>query len=389
MNDSRPASGVERLWLAADRICPPFVNQLVIEGRGPGLDVDRVAAAVDQVARQQPGCRMRLAGRTRRTRWVADGPVPAVRRVDGRDWLGHGPDGAPFLRSALSPRRGPTVEVLLVQGEPSRIVVRTHHALMDGRGTLTFAAGLFAALRGEDPPAAQAGHPTDFDLAQTFGRARELDPARDCAAPVTGASGGATEGTTWRRVRVPGAPRALVSRLALAIAAAAQGPCRVDIPVDLRPQQPGLRSTANLCGLIRLPVTPGVTPEMLTADLRGRIARGEGADFVLGADRTRGVPLAVMARVGSASAERSLALARYGTTATLSNLGRVDLGALSAPRFVADRSFFIPPGSPGLPLFIALTGDASGVELCGTAPAALASHGRLTALMQRLAASLA
>jgi len=389
MTATRLVSGVERLWLAADRIAPPFVNQLVLEGDGAGLDADRVSAVIDAVSARLPGSRMRLQGRLRRLAWVADGPTPRVRRVDGSGWTGAGPEGAPFLLDPLPPAVGPTTEVVIIDGEPARVAVRTHHAVMDGRGTLEFARAVFAALRGDEVPVVEAGPTTDRDLALAAGRSPEDAPPRDCPAPVRGASGGAAQGMTWRRVRLSSAPRRLLPRLAIAIADATGEPCRVDVPVDLRPARPGLASTANLCGLVRLPVSPGADPEQVATDLRGRLDRGEGADFVLASERVRGVPLSLMAHVGSTSANQGLALARFGTTATLSNLGRIDLTSLSCDRFTARRSFFIPPGNPGLPLFIALNGDPDGVELCATAPAALASHGRLDRLLERLVGGLA
>lgn len=380
----RAVSGVEWLWLAADRIAPPFANQLVIEGHGEGLNPGDVARAAAAVAAVQPGCRVRLQGQL----WTPDGPVPRVRPGDGAAWDGRGPLGAPFLRDPLPPR-SLTCEVLVVRGDPWRVVVRTHHAAMDGQGTLLFAVGLFAALRGEPPVAAEAGPTTDAALAASTGRTPERAPAIDCPAPVRGARGGASRGTTWRRVRVAGRPRGLLGTLAEAVARAAGGPCRVDIPVDLRRLQPDLRSSANLTGLIRLPVAPGEDAATIAARLKQGLEANLGADFVLAASPLRRVPQGLLASLGARKTAQHLALARYGTTATLSNLGRLDLGRFSAPGFDPSAGFFIPPGNAGLPLFVACVGDDEGVELCGTMPVALASHGRIEALMDRLADAVA
>ncbi|MCP4871948.1 MAG: hypothetical protein GY898_24855 [Proteobacteria bacterium] len=379
----RSVSGVEWVWLAADRIAPPFANQFVIEGRGDGVSPEDVARAAAEVAAVQPGSRVRLKGQI----WTTDGPVPRVRPGDGSEWDGRSPVGAPFLLDPLPPQ-SLTCEVLVVRGDPWRVVVRTHHAAMDGQGTLLFAEGLFAALRGETPAGAEAGPTTDAALAATTGRTPDRPPPIDCPAPVRGACGGASRGTTWRRIRVPGRPRGMLAALALATAQAAGGPCRVDVPVDLRRLQPDLRSSANLTGIIRLPVRPEEEPEALTARLKQGLEVNLAADFVLAASPLRRLPLGLLAAGGRSKAARNLTLARYGTTATLSNLGRLDLARFSAPGFDASAGFFIPPGSPGLPLFVACSGDDEGVEICATMPAALASHGRIEGLLERLAAAV-
>ncbi len=384
MTAGRSISGVEWVWLAADRIAPPFCNQLVVEGDGAGVGYDELVDAVSAAAEVQPGSRVRRRGQL----WVADGGAPRVRAVDGAGWDGRGPDGAPFLRVPLPPAHA-TCEVLSVTGgDVPRLVFRTHHAAMDGQGTLLFADAVCAALRGEAPRPAEAGPTTDASLAASAGRSAEPAVPIDCPPPVRGVSGGASRGVTWRRRRVAGRFRRMLPRLAVAVAAAAGEPCRVDVPVDLRPLRPDLRSSANLTGLVRLPVAPADDIVAVTTRLRGLLDARAGADFVLAASALRRLPLAVIAAGGKAKAARQLTLGRYGTTATLSNLGRLDLDRFAAPGFTPRASFFIPPGSPGLPLFVACNGDAAGVEICATMPAALASHGRLEGLLDRFEAAL-
>jgi hypothetical protein len=181
----------------------------------------------------------------------------------------------------------------------------------------------------------------------------------------------------------------MLPTLAIAVAKAAGMPCRVDVPVDLRTLREGLRSSANLTGLLRIPVTPDDEAASVGARIRRGIEVHEGADFVLAASPLRRVPLGLLALGGRSKIARNLTLARFGTTATLSNLGRLDLSRFSAPGFEAAASFFIPPGNPGLPLFVACNGDDEGVEICATMPVALASHGRIEALLDHLAAAVA
>ena len=390
MTDSRPLSGVERLWLAADRIAPPFVNQMVIEGRSDRpADLARWRRALTRVLPAQPGCKARVVGGLRRSRWVADGRVPRIVEVDGALWDGFSPAGADFLSRPLAARSGQTAEILLVRHEHTpRVVVRTHHAAMDGRGTTLLAEGLFAALRGDEVPRATAGGPIDHELALQIGAEPEATPPRDCLPPFAGVTAGVQSGVTWLRRRVDGPVRRPLAALALAVAEAVGEPCRVDVPVDLRRGGAGVASSANLTGLIRLPVSPGDDLAAVHADLHRRIEEGEAGAFVLAADRVRGLPMALLVSGGRAEARHSLSLGRFGTSATLSNLGLLDLERLSCPEFTARRAFFVPPGSPGLPLFVTLTGDPDGVEVCASAPVGLASHGRLERLLEELVTRL-
>ncbi len=400
----RALSGVERVWLLADRLTPPFVNQLVLEGDGD-VDVDGLEAAVQTLA-SWPVCSARLGGRLRGTRWRAGGAPWRLRRVQGTGWDARSGAGAGFLRDPLPTPRGPLCEVLWVEGPVPRLVLRTAHAFADGRGTLELAAALFATARGESPPPILLTGPTDEDLASTCGRLPERPVPRDCAPAratrlgpagrstdpdgAAGASGDGGVGLLWARVTADVSPRDLLPRLAWALGQRADPAlrCRVDVPVDLRRHAPAIRSTANLTGLIRLSVDshrdrPNPVAR-LEQELQRRLARGEEADFVLALARLRGLPLSLLEREARRRADDRAARGLYGTTANLSNVGRLDLAALSGAGFQARAGFFIPPGSPDLPLFLALTGGPRGVELCGTMPEALGDQAALEALLGEL-----
>lgn len=403
-SSGRRLSGLERVWLAADRIQSPFVNQLVLEGRGT-IAAGALKEAVAAAAAVHPGMSLRLRGWLRWSRWKP-GPSPTFRVVDGRRWDGMGPKGAPFLDEPLNPYSGPVAEVLWVEGEVPRMVIRSHHAVTDGRGATLFAEDLFRALRGEALLGAACGPLTDADLAEQV-RARpvekkgrptatkevEAQPPADRPAP-TGKAHIFTNATTWARQRVPGHFSQLLPRVMRAVAGYARAqseiPLRVDIAVDLRRFLPELRSSANLTGILHLDLTnlpsgPDAIPALESQILA---ALPRAALVPLHAENLRNVPLTLMARAGRKSAVQNLRKGRYPISATFSNLGWQNLRNWSGGGFSAQRAFWIPPGNPGLPLFLTLTGDDEGIELCAAMPVGLADEGRLEGLLADLRADL-
>lgn len=391
----RRLSGLERIWLMADRLAPPFVNQLVLEaptGHLDGVDWD---AAVAEAARAVPGISVRLRGVLGWTRW-APGPAPCLVRIADSTWDGQCGGRAAFLTSAINPRTGPVAEVVLVPGPTPRLVLRTHHAALDGRGTLLFMEALGRVARGEEPGFIPHDATTDLELARALGAAAPEPVSADCVSPL-GTASPAPFGVRWARRRVDGPTAGLLARAAAALASEVptgqRARVRIDVPVDLRRHRPALRSTGNLTGLIRLPmaaVTAAADPVSRIAEqLRDGLRTAQEARFPLVPRVLAWLPVSLIAPFARQAARRSLATGAFSTSATISNLGRLDLAAFSVPGFAPTRAFFIPPGSPGLPLFLTLTGDAEGVTLCGSAPLALASNGRLEALLDALAARLA
>lgn len=392
----RPVSGLERAWLAADRIQSPFVNQLVLEGVGvPGPEALRIA--VEQAAAVHPGSTLRLRGFLRNLRWSSDGPAPLVSVVDAPDWSGNSPAGAEFLQRPLRPDTGPVVEVVLVRGaDPDdatghRVVFRTHHAAMDGRGTWLFASDVFRALRGEPLLGSESGPWIDADYARMATDEARTDPPADRGAP-TGSPLSSEFATTWARVRVPGSFRGLLPKALVALWKASRAhttdPMRFAVPVDLRRYRPDRRTTANLTGIVHLDLAGVAGSAQAHARVRARLTAGmnghHAAAMVLGAERVRGLPLWLMGWAGARFARQRLETGRFPTSATVSNLGRQDLALVSAPAFRATRAFWIPPGSPSMPLFVSLNGDARGLDIVATAPVGLATSGRLRDLLDTM-----
>jgi len=386
---------MERIWLAATRVAPPFANQLVLEGRGWPQPPQGWPALLQSLAEAQPGCRLRLTGVLESSRWQADGPLPQLRELDGGTWDGTGDQGAPFLAEPIDPVQGPLYQVLLLRGPSPRVVLRSLNAATDGTGMLLFARGLFAALRGEQPGRVSAGPITDVQLARRLGVRAETPPPQDSASPV-GPADSAAAGWTWRRLRLP-ATSQLVARLAVAIGTHSPVPrgaiVRVHVPVDLRRYAPETCSSANLSGWMRIPVHLHLGAqdpvEAVRYALNDGLKRKVAAGGALGTAFARSLPLSVLAWMGARMARRSQREGRYGSSAIISHLGRLDPQELSGGGFTTSRAFFVPPGGPGEPAFLTSTLGPEGLELCLAMPRALASRGRMDALLEHLKASIA
>ena len=312
--------------------------------------------------------------------------LPALCVHEGA-WNGRGPEGAPFLSGRLDPRRGPLAEVWLVpaQGvQPARVVLRILHAAMDGRGMLHWATDLLRRVNGQEPLGASAGPTTDLDLARPLIRTPEPPPLRIFAAP-TGEAEVCGEGAHWVRVRMQGSASTILPRTVSALWRASRmftdGPLRVDIPVDLRRHAPDLVSSANLTGILGIDLAQNPSPE----DIRHAIAEAVEARAYAGAPIAaaglRWIPVSLMSRIGLSGARQGFATDSYQASATVSNVGAVDVDALSGAGFRVDRAFFVPPANPGLPLLMVITGGRDGVDLCAAVPGPLATRGRLEALL--------
>lgn len=384
----RPVSGLERAWLAADRIAPPFVNQLVLEaGRGAVLpEAAALRGALAALAAVCPSVAARLRGAWSGLRWAPGGAGPVVVEAEAGAWDGASSAGAPAaLRAPLSPGDGPVCAVVRVSGEVPRLVLRTHHAAFDGGGAILVADLLFALLRGEAVDPVPFGPPTDAALAA--GVPPTPDPAPVAPAP-TGVSDGPGTDSVWMRRRAPLGPGPVLPRILAAVADAAGAPVRVGVPADLRRRHPGLRSTANLTGIAHLHLAPGAGPAAAAAALSAALAAQGPEAMVANTAGWVHLPVWLMVAAGRRAAATAHTTGRWATSATVSNLGRAPLDRWTAGAFRPEAAFWIPPGNPGLPLFLSATGGPLGVELCAAAPAPLATGGRLEALLARVAAAL-
>lgn len=143
---TRPISATERLYLATAPLAEPFAIQLVVEGAGD-IDVDALRRAVELASHACPGARLVRRGEN----WVDSGLTPHLYIVEhgGVDFTAL--DANPILTRPLGVTAHATTEVVLVTSDPTTVVFRAFHGVMDAKGLGTWAADVFRVLRGEEP----------------------------------------------------------------------------------------------------------------------------------------------------------------------------------------------------------------------------------------------
>ncbi len=397
--ETRPVTGTERIWIAQNRIQQFFCIQMVIEGEVQGsakLDLDRFKDALQRATRAQPGARLRLHGSFENLVWKTDGPPPRLRVVPAEAWNGTDSDRAPFLFKKLNEAKGPGTEIVIVEGDPTRIVIRTSHAQMDGAATILFAKGLFAALRGEEPLRATAGPPTDADIGERY---RHITPDRhDNDSPsLVGPPRGKSDRNHWFRLSVDGPVANPVSQVCLALAHSV--PPEVDprslrfgIPVDMRAMAKCGPSSANLAGMVRLELKQALDADDPVAKLQqqlvGKLFNGSFGAGLSQVQAIKSVPMPLLT-LGMRVVKRAmLTKDHFRVSALVSHLGRMNLNDFSTEDFHAHKVFFIPPPMASIPLFVVLSETGQTLEICASAPEAFASDGRLKALLEAVAQRL-
>lgn len=390
----RKLSVNERMFLAMNEFAV-VANQLIVEGTGTD-NLKQWQSAVEQASRANPGSRLVLKGLLPSCHWVDSGISPPVREVDGSNWDGFGPEGAPFLNSCLDPQNGPTCEILLVRGNPVkngsplRVVFRTHHAVMDGRGSLFWVEDIMRVLNGLEP-AGSSSNLTDTELARSFQKKCRRSIKKKYLAP-TGKAAGNEPGMTWRRTEIKGPIPNLLAQAAVILAEEAwgyaQGPLLFGIPVDMRRHQADLSSTANLTYCIYIEVNPGATPEQVSREIAQQLKEKREGMLSWEDELYRFVPIKIISHQARKIIDAKHTHGSYSISGFLSNLGRIPLERFPSAEFKMNKLWFIPPSVEYAPLGMVFAGYYDEISLMIAAPKRLATDRRLTTAMDHLTARL-
>lgn len=387
----RKVSRIERFWIVSNQMINPFANQAILEGEGE-FDIKKWKNAVKEASKANPGSRLILKGGLKFSKWVDSGITPRVREVDGSNWTGMGPENASFLHEHLSARKGPTCDVILINGNPPRVAFRSHHAVMDGRGTMVWMEDIFRVLIGE-PPLGSDFTLNEMQFVRMFQK-EEYDIPPDNNIAPTGISKGVEQGVTWcrRQIQGNGKYHHLLGQVAVLIAREAQkhsdGNVRLVIPIDMRHRQSGIRATGNLSNGIFIEVKKNTTAEMCAEEISKQIADMRDVMLGKGTGIVDFIPICILSFLVQKNIEQHHKKGLYRCSGVLSNLGKLPLEKYNGGGFHAKTGFFIPPGNEAVPFFMSLAGGENTLELVITMPRSLASEGRLNEIIENIASGL-
>lgn len=397
MTYTRPLSTIERYYVSCDsKHHTPCINQMVVEGSG-NIDVKQLRSAVTKASYANPGSRVKLKGHLGFSRWVdSDHSTPL--RIVRSNWDGRSNDNADFLLHPLPTRTGPTTEVLLViSANKYFIIFRTHHGVMDGRGTLHFATDVFRCLRGEEP-IGENSNINDLQLAKSINNHSVATPLGPDVAAPTGAplvknedhtSNESNKPSRWLRQTLPGKHRGLLAKVALEIARYTrqngEDSVRFQIPVDMRPHKQGLNSTANLTGAIVVDVNRESTEDDWNNSIKQQLSDKKETEIpsffkIFPFHLLNWVPTSVIKNANNNLVKKRAINSVFRTTGIISNLGLLNIEHFSGAEFFAHKSYFIPPEFETTALFVTLAGHPEGVEIIMRAPQQL-DGGRVKELM--------
>ena len=377
---SRKLSFNERLYVAGDRVSAPVVNQFVFDGSGI-LDPASWREAVKIASEANPGARLVLKGVLGWSHWRDSGIAPPVIELDGTEWKGDSPEGIPsHLKSTFDVWKGPTCEVALVHGDPLRVIFRTHHGVMDGMGTFTWAEDICRALRGE-PLLGSDSAATDLEICRSQQKTyRTPFPFDNLSA--AGHAEGTEIGVTYFRMNRKGKFHNLLGQAAILAAREAwkhgPGKVRFSVPVDMRRHMQGVRSTANLTMPIYIEVTEDATPESIAQSVQVQLEENRECMIDREDPLLNYAPIEVIARrwkkLVRVYHERGL----YRTSGVISNVGRIPpMSLFSGGGFQASHFWAIPPAYDNIPLFIGLASSGDMLEVITSMPKVLATSGRI------------
>ncbi len=382
---SRKLSFTERGHLVYDGVFSGFYCRLILEGEGE-IDIENLRVALKEASDINPNPRMRLRGFLNFCRLVDSGEPPPVRIVESHEWDGLSSRSAEFLNLPLSPRSGPSCDVLIVKGAPYRIIFRAHHTVMDGRGVHLWAEDVFKILNGKKTVSCFSGF-TELEFTRRFtGEYRKPFPLYS-PAPTGRADNFSSLKPRWIRRRINGHYKNLIGQIAVIIASEVakyrDGDFWISIPADLRHRNDNYLTTSNFASLIYVNIRPGYTPEQISEEIKKKIADAEDLKFDRGDVLCRYVPVFILKKILTSMMRKRHGAGIYSTSFSISNIGLINLDDYTCRGFTPKHAFGCPSGG-FYPLNVVLLGAGGSIEIGMAMPEVLASNGRLEALMDRV-----
>ena len=364
------------------------INQFVIEGKG-GFDETALQAVLNRLAESMPDSTVVLKGFWGFKKWRSSGKAPRLNVVNS-NWDGRSNKGAEFLDGPMDVWKGPTTEITLVKGETTRLVVRIHHAVMDGMGTHTYVENIFKGLRGEDIDCCK-----DDIIAEDIISDVECDHKDEIIpSTLTVLEGDVDESVPldrdWHRFTIEKHDFRLLPKIIHALAAIAreqgEGPVRINIPVDMRRHVKDLVATANLSGVLIVDVGEEDTMRSIAKSFNRKLTKNhEVANFNPGLLKVAPwIPFPMAKNMTQNAAKTQVSSKDVLLTAYISVMNHCDLRIFSTPEFEATTAYFLPLHTYTAPMFMTMWSNDNGAELCVGAPTTRCSNGRLEVLVDKL-----
>ena len=386
---SRRLSENDLTAIAYDRLSS-FNNQIIFDGDGV-LDRAKWISAVEIASAANPGSRLIMKGYPFACRWVDSGITPRVREVDGSQWSGRDLEGASFVLDQLSPIEGPTCEVVLVQGKPLRVVFRSHHGVMDARGTLLWAEDIFRALRGE-PVLGSTYTSNDVEFMRNLPKIEREKLSKNNITPG-GKVHGDDQGFVWLRKTIPGRFRNLQSQVIYLTAREAwkhsDGTVIFCISVDLRRHMPpDTRATGFLSSTIFMEIRPEYTVEQITELFKKYLNEKRELTYSWLNKLLFFVPIRLINYFFQRMSKKMHNSGRYLASGIVVTMGLIPLEKYTGGGFSSSNMYAIPPYLDVIPFFIGMASNGKDIEVVITMNKALGSNGRIEAIMDSITSQL-
>ena len=373
----------DRIFLAAHKDGSPYLTQFVIEGEGR-IDPVRLGIALHAAAAVNPGVRLKLEGSLWRSGWVIGPQYPQLRELSAGSFHPFGDQEENRLSFDPDIHQGPIAEVILEQGQPTKLVVRALHATMDGQGALYFLQEIFRALNGEQLQGSTL-RPSVNTIERSLGKAIYRPPLRFEFVSPTGNASRGSRGYITHKIRVAGQFSALAAQLAMILAGEnsrrSAGKSRFAIPVDLRGRVPSARSVSNLLSFIDLEVTPEQSFQAIHGELIRKLYERQDCNYGKLDYLAQFVPLRKIRKNISNNFHRGIDCNRYPHTGVISCMGKVALDTLKTPGFNPTTAYLLPPDNINAPVMVVAVELERFVEITVMAPHCLADEGRMEQLL--------
>jgi hypothetical protein len=326
-----------------------------------------------------------MIGEGNSARWDSAGLPPRLRIVENCSWDARSDHGSDFLYETPLPLdTGPTIELVVIPrpGNRSLLVLRCHHAVIDGTGSAYFLQELFRALRGEPLCGTNAAF-SDVDLMLSVGATRSTSRHVRTVA-VTGHPQGEERGDVWRCISLGKPGKNFMPRIAGAVASFAHTrtdlPVLIMVPVDLRRHAPGLQSTMCYATALVVRLDKGEGSEEFKRQLHEMIDARMETVYPRILELAKLLPRPWLDRMLSRT-ESNYRTKKPLETVVISNFRGHQSTEMGCASFRSERMFVIPPKGSA---FIAFTSVDGHMELSLNLPRVLASDGRLDAFVEHL-----